>query len=124
MRRIKSKDSGPEQLLVRRLVHGLGYRYRLHARELPGAPDLLFPGLKTVLFVHGCFWHLHPNCKEGRIPATRVEYWRDKLTGNCRRDKKQQRALRALGWKVIVVWECQTKKLEVLAKRLLRQLGG
>jgi DNA mismatch endonuclease (patch repair protein) len=94
--------------IVRRLAHALGYRFRLHVRSLPGAPDLVFPRLRKVIFVHGCFWHRH-TCGRCRIPATRRRYWLAKIDRNAARDRRVQRALRQLGWGVMVVWECQTK---------------
>jgi len=104
---VKSKDTKPE-LRVRRIVHALGYRYRLHDRRLPGSPDLVFAGRRKVLFVHGCFWHRH-RCKMGnRLPKSRVGFWGKKLEENRRRDRANRRRLRALGWEVLVVWECQT----------------
>src|ERR1043166_8713589 len=104
MRRIKSKGMRPE-LTVRRLVHSLGYRFRLHVLTLPGKPDLVFPRLKKIIDVRGCFWHQHGKCIDSHIPKTRVEYWRPKLLQNRRRDKKNAKELKALGWKVMVVWE-------------------
>lgn len=118
MSRIRGKDSKPE-MVVRRLVHGLGYRYRLHHRDLPGCPDLVFTSRRKVIFVHGCFWHRH-RCRYGRpMPATRRRFWQAKLEGNKARDAKNRRALRRCGWRVLVVWECQTKDLEKLADRLV-----
>lgn len=107
MAAVKSKDTTPE-LIVRRLVHSLGYRYRLHVAALPGVPDLVFPRHRAILFVSGCFWHMHL-CGACRIPATRRAYWLGKLRRNAERDKRNRRALRRAGWKVLVVWECQTK---------------
>lgn len=105
MRRIRSKDTKPE-MQVRRFVHAQGYRYRLHVSNLPGKPDLVFPKLRKVIFVHGCFWHLHKKCSEGRIPESRRDYWEPKLKRNVERDRKHTIALRKLGWKSLVVWEC------------------
>ena len=105
---VRSTDTGPE-MVVRRLVHSLGYRYRLHRKDLPGSPDLTFPSRRKVLFVHGCFWHQH-TCKRGaRIPSTSREYWVRKLGRNVARDKRVRRELKKLGWSSLVVWECQTK---------------
>lgn len=106
MAAVKSKDTTPE-MVVRRLVHGLGYRYRLHVAALPGAPDLVFPRLRKIIIVNGCFWHMH-GCGRCRIPATRRGYWLAKLRRNALRDGQTRRALRRLGWEVLVVWECQT----------------
>jgi DNA mismatch endonuclease (patch repair protein) len=118
MAAVKSRDTTPE-LIVRRLAHALGYRYRLHVRSLPGAPDLVFPRLDKVIFVSGCFWHRH-TCGRCRIPATRRAYWLAKIDRNAARDQRVQRALRRLGWGVMVVWECQSTagKIERLRKRL------
>jgi DNA mismatch endonuclease (patch repair protein) len=122
MAAIKSRDTKPE-LIVRRLAHALGFRYRLHVRSLPGSPDLVFPRLGKVIFVSGCFWHRH-TCGRCRIPATRRRYWLAKFDRNEARDQRVQRALRRLGWGVMVVWECQTApaKLDRLRSRLSRFL--
>lgn len=106
MAAVKSKDTTPE-LLVRRLVHSLGYRYRLHVRSLPGTPDLVFPRLRKIINVNGCFWHMH-GCPKCRIPSSRRDYWTAKLHRNAERDKRTQRELRQNGWNVMVIWECQT----------------
>jgi len=123
MRRVRSENTKPE-LIVRKLAHGLGYRFRLHRKDLPGKPDLVFAGRRKVIFVHGCFWHQH-NCKRGaRKPATRREYWLAKLQRNVDRDKTVIRRLRRMGWGVMVIWECQTRpsKLDRLAGRITRFL--
>lgn len=119
MSRVRSKDTRPE-LLVRKLVHRMGYRFRLHARRLPGSPDLVFPRLRKVLFVHGCFWHQHPNplCRIARMPKSRQDYWRAKLDRNRCRDSRQQQALLDLGWRFLVVWECETQDLASLAEKI------
>ena len=119
MARVKSKDSRPE-LAVRRMAHSLGYRFRLHRRDLPGTPDLVFPGRRKVLFVHGCFWHHHEGCGRATIPRTRTEYWRRKFADNKARDAQQILGLRELGWEVLVVWECETLDENSLAARLRR----
>ena len=108
MSRVRGKDSKPE-MVVRRLVHRMGYRYRLHRRDLPGTPDLVFPSRKKAIFVHGCFWHRHPDpaCKLARLPKSRLDFWEPKLEGNRRRDRDNQARLSELGWDVLVVWECQ-----------------
>ena len=108
MSRVRGKDSKPE-LAIRSVVHRMGYRYRLHRRDLPGSPDLVFPGRKKTIFVHGCFWHRHsdPGCKLARLPKSRLDFWKPKLEGNSRRDRVNQARLRELGWDVLVVWECQ-----------------
>jgi DNA mismatch endonuclease (patch repair protein) len=115
MRRIKSKDTSPE-LAVRRLVHAMGFRYRLHGKDLPGSPDLVFRSRKCVIFVHGCFWHLHTRCREGRIPGSRADYWSVKLQGNAARDKKCRAELRKLGWRVLTIWECETAHPNLIDK--------
>lgn len=106
MSRVRAKDSVPE-LALRRLVHGMGFRYRLHGRDLPGNPDLVFPARNAVIFMHGCFWHRHANCRRARMPKTRIAFWTEKLEGNRRRDRRNHRKLRVMGWRVLVVWECQ-----------------
>lgn len=110
------------ELLVRRLVHGLGYRYRLHAKDLPGKPDLVFRSKRKIIFVHGCFWHAHDRegCLDGRRPKSNVSYWNPKLTRNKERDAEHVASLKAEGWKVLIIWECETE-LEGLLKRRLRQ---
>jgi DNA mismatch endonuclease, patch repair protein len=123
MARVRSKNSRPE-LLVRKLIHGLGYRYRLHARDLPGHPDLVFRPRKKVIFVHGCFWHRHENCALARMPKSRLDFWGPKLEGNRERDEKTQRALAREGWKVMVVWECQLRDVVRLEKRVRRFLDA
>lgn len=121
MSRIRGRGTQPE-MLVRRVVHALGGRYRLHVRSLPGCPDLVFPARRKVIFVHGCFWHRH-RCREGQVmPATRRSFWEEKLLGNKARDARTVKSLRARGWKVLVVWECQTRQVERLARRLARFL--
>jgi len=121
MRRIKSRDTAPE-LTVRRLLHSLGYRFRLHRRDLPGSPDVVLPGKKAVIFVHGCFWH-HHSCKLGRTPKGNQEYWVPKLARNVERDRRVRREIRALGWKVLVIWECQVRANRV-QDRVTRFLEG
>ena len=123
MRQIRSKNMKPE-LVVRRLVHGLGYRYRLHRKDLPGKPDLTFGPKRKVIFVHGCFWHQHsdPSCKDGRLPKSRTEYWRPKLKKNVERDEENLRVLHENGWKCLEVWECETKDLQNLSERLVQFL--
>lgn len=108
MRRVRSKNTTPE-MRVRRLVHGMGYRYRLHAKDLPGSPDLTFRSRKKVVFVHGCYWHRHPGCRRASTPSTRRDYWQAKFDRNKARDAAAQAALEADGWDVLVVWECETK---------------
>ncbi|MGI6247280.1 MAG: very short patch repair endonuclease [Pseudochelatococcus sp.] len=122
---IRSKDTRPE-LAVRRLVHGMGYRYRLHARDLPGRPDLVFRARRKVIFVHGCFWHRHddPNCKLARLPRSRLDFWMPKLDGNKARDERVIRELDGMGWKAITIWECQLKataSLEAIVREFLER---
>jgi DNA mismatch endonuclease, patch repair protein len=117
MRNIRSKNTVPEMVL-RRLIYKLGYRYRLHSRHLAGRPDIVFSGRRKIIFVHGCFWHQHPGCREGRLPASRLEYWEPKLQRNKARDASNQARLEADGWKVLVVWECQTKETGRLIEML------
>lgn len=112
MSRIRGKDSASE-IRLRRLIHGMGYRYRLHVKTLPGTPDLVFPARKAVIFMHGCFWHRHQDCRLARMPKSRVAYWREKLEANRRRDDENVRRLNELGWSVLVVWECQMKEKDM-----------
>lgn len=107
MRAVKSKNTSPE-LVVRRILHSAGYRYQLHVRSLPGSPDIAFPGRRKAIFVHGCFWHGH-ECRAGRLPESRRDYWVPKIARNARRDEQQIAALREQGWEVMVVWECETR---------------
>jgi DNA mismatch endonuclease (patch repair protein) len=121
MRRVRSRDTKPE-LVVRRLVHALGYRYRLYRSNLPGKPDLVFPRRNKAIFVHGCFWHGH-DCGAGtNRPSSNLAYWRAKLLRNKRRDVNNRAALKILGWKVLVIWECQLGNLERLRSRIERFL--
>ena len=117
MRRIRSRDTSPE-LIVRSLLHRLGFRFRLHRRDLPGKPDIVFPRYRKVIFVHGCFWHLHNKCVDGRVPKSRRSYWQPKLTRNVERDYLSRAALRKLGWKSLVLWECQTSDEKALTARI------
>ena len=124
MSRVRSKDTKPE-MLVRSLVHRMGFRYRLHDRSLPGNPDLVFRSRGKIIFVHGCFWHRHgTTCEYTRWPKSRLDFWGPKLERNHRRDKVVRRKLRKLGWKVLVVWECQLKNREAVAERLRAFLEG
>jgi DNA mismatch endonuclease (patch repair protein) len=120
MRAVRSRDTGPE-MIVRRFLHAAGLRFRLHDRRLPGVPDLVFPGRRIALFVHGCFWHQHPSCPAASRPRSRTDYWSQKLDGNVARDERQRLALEAAGWKVLAIWECETRSqaaLESLADRI------
>lgn len=123
MRRICSKDTSPE-MVVRRLVHRLGYRYRLHRKNLPGKPDLVFPARGKAIFVHGCFWHQHASsrCKIVRKPKSNKAYWTPKLEANVRRDRRNRQHLRRMGWRSLVVWECETADPERLERRIVRFL--
>jgi DNA mismatch endonuclease (patch repair protein) len=118
MGRIRSKNTRPE-LLVRSLLHLAGYRFRLHARDLPGHPDIVLPRWKTVVFVNGCFWHRHKGCVYAYTPKTRKVFWRKKFLANVRRDEATVKALASLGWTVEIVWECELAQPEELRKRLL-----
>ena len=117
MSAIKSKNTKPE-IIVRKLLHSKGYRFRLHKKDLPGSPDIVLPKYKTVIFVHGCFWHRHQNCKYASNPKTRREFWEKKFKENIERDKKTQEKLQNLGWKTKIVWECEIKKQDKLIKKI------
>jgi DNA mismatch endonuclease (patch repair protein) len=114
---IKGKNTKPE-VAVRKLVHGMGFRFRLHRKDLPGSPDLVFPRLKKAIFVHGCFWHRHSGCRFAYTPKSNAQFWVDKLTTNTHRDALALKALGALGWEVLVVWECEVPNLPALAQKL------
>ncbi len=118
MAAIKSKNTNPE-IKVRKLLHSLGYRFRLHKKELPGSPDIVLKKYKTVVFVHGCFWHRHKECKYASNPKTREEFWNKKFLSNIERDIKVRERIKAAGWKSIVVWECELKDIQKLKKRLI-----
>ena len=122
MSMIRSKNTKPE-MVVRSVCHEIGLRYRLHRKDLPGAPDLVFPRHRLCIFVHGCFWHRHPNCKYAYTPKSRLDFWLPKLAKNVERDSQVQAKLTALGWKVVVVWECHTKDREVLRNEILYAFG-
>jgi DNA mismatch endonuclease (patch repair protein) len=117
MAAVHSKDTQPE-MAVRRIVHGLGYRYRLHVANLPGKPDLVFPGRRKVIFVHGCFWHRHRGCRYATSPKTRIDFWESKFAVNVARDRKVERELKKLGWSVLTIWQCRLKDYPKLVKRL------
>ncbi len=108
---IRSKGSAPE-LKLRKLIHGMGFRYRLHVRGLPGKPDLVFPSRKAIIFMHGCFWHRHESCRLARWPKSKLDFWKPKLEENRKRDLRNQKELEKLGWRVLVVWECELSNLE------------
>ena len=119
MSRVKAKHTSPE-LIVRRKAHALGLRFRLHRKDLPGTPDLIFPKYSTVVFVHGCFWHRHPGCPKAGMPKSRVRFWKEKFARNVKRARRDERQLNDLGWSVGVIWECETKNLSTV-ERLLMQ---
>ena len=121
MAKVRSKDTKPE-MFVRGLVHGMGYRYRLHGKNLPGKPDLVFSSRRKIIFVNGCFWHGH-SCQLGRIPKSRVEFWTDKILSNRSRDAVNIERLEHLGWKSLVLWECQLRGEDRIAGRIRRFLG-
>lgn len=124
MARIHGRDTKPE-MLVRRLLHGMGYRYRLHRGDLPGKPDIAFGKRKKAIFIHGCFWHRHddPACRLARLPKSRLEFWGPKLAANAERDALKQDALKRLGWNVLVVWECELRQSEQLENKLRQFVG-
>ena len=121
MRAVKRANTAPE-IIVRQVLHALGIRFRLHRRDLPGSPDVVLPRFRTVIFVHGCFWHRHPDCRYTTTPKTRLEYWLPKFAANIERDLRKEAQLQALGWRVLLVWECETKQREELTLRLRREL--
>ena len=120
---IRGRDTKPE-LTVRSLAHRLGYRFRLHRRDLPGTPDLVFPGRKKIIFVHGCFWHRHPGCRFAYQPKSNVETWRAKFETNIARDVRVREQLDRTGWDVLVVWECETGDIEMLTSKLRKFLDN
>lgn len=117
MRRIRGRDTQPE-VTVRRAIHARGMRFRLHRRDLPGTPDIVLPGRKLVIFVHGCFWHRHAGCRLCTTPSTRTEFWQNKFDANVARDSRAIQALGAAGWRVETVWECEVRVPAVLSRRL------
>lgn len=117
MSRVRARDTSAE-MRVRRAAHGLGLRYRLYRRDLPGTPDLVFPKHRVVVFVHGCFWHRHPGCKKATSPKSRVEFWQSKFDRNVARDRQNVEELRTLGWRVAIIWECEAKVAEALSRHL------
>ena len=121
MRAVKRANTAPE-IIVRQVLHALGLRFRLHRRDLPGSPDVVLPRFRTVIFVHGCFWHRHPDCRYTTTPKTRQEYWLPKFAANIERELRKEAQLQALGWRVLLVWECETKQREELTLRLRREL--
>jgi DNA mismatch endonuclease (patch repair protein) len=124
MARVKGKDTTPE-LLARRLVHGLGYRFRLHGADLPGRPDMVFRRRRAVIFVHGCFWHRHPDptCRLARLPKSRLDFWEPKLSRNRARDLDVEQRLNESGWRVLILWECELRDRSMVASRVRDFLG-
>ena len=118
MSAIKSKNTKPE-IKVRKVLHSMGYRFRLHSKDLPGSPDIVLPKYKTVIFVHGCFWHRHENCKYASTPKTRKEFWNKKFTENKKRDSEIQEKIKILDWRSVVIWECETKNIENLRDKII-----
>lgn len=121
MQSVKQKNTKPE-LVIRQVLHRLGYRFRLHRKDLPGRPDIVLPRHRKAIFVHGCFWHWH-GCPKGQLPKSRLDYWLPKLEGNVNRDRTKMEQLELLGWSVLVVWQCETRDLDELAKRLEAFVG-
>lgn len=121
MSRILSGNTKPERL-VRSLLHRMGYRFRLHRNDLPGRPDIVLPGRRTVVLVHGCYWHRHPGCRLAYTPKSNLAFWQAKFQENVNRDQRQINQLRELGWEVITVWECETKEPDTLAERLRNEM--
>lgn len=121
MSRIRSKNTKPEKI-IRSLLHKMGYRFRIHRRDLPGKPDIVLPKYRTVVFMHGCFWHRHESCKAATTPKTNTAFWEEKFRRNVERDERHQDALNALGWKVIVVWQCELKDRAEIGRRLQSEL--
>lgn len=124
MSRVRGRDTKPE-MLVRRLAHAMGYRFRLHRKDLAGKPDLVFPARRKVIFVHGCFWHRHPDpaCRLARMPKSKLDFWGPKLENNKKRDEVIRARLEELGWSVLVIWECETNDHEAVRARIGRFLG-
>ncbi|MFC1829861.1 very short patch repair endonuclease [Thermodesulfobacteriota bacterium] len=117
MSRIKGKNTKPE-LVVRSFLHKMGYRFRLHRKDLPGKPDIVLKKYNTVIFVHGCFWHRHKDCKYAYMPKSRVKFWKEKFAGTIKRDREHQKQLREISWNVKTIWECETHNLETLKAKL------
>lgn len=122
MKANRSKHTKPE-IVVRKMLHAMGYRFRLHRKDLPGTPDIVFPSRKAVIQVHGCFWHQHPGCRDARIPATRHEYWNPKFARNACRDTVAETKLQEMGWKVMVIWGCEIANPKAISARCLAFLG-
>jgi DNA mismatch endonuclease (patch repair protein) len=122
MAAVRGKNTKPE-LIVRRLLHALGYRYRLHVKDLPGRPDIVFRKRRCVIFVNGCFWHQHSNCPASHLPTSRAEFWKRKLEGNKLRDQRIRKELRLAGWNVLTLWECELKNINKLERQVMKFLG-
>lgn len=122
MARVRGKNTKPE-IAVRQVLHRLGYRFRLHRAALAGRPDIVLPRYRTAIFVHGCFWHRHPDCSKATTPKTRVNFWNDKFAANVARDRRNTDALQRAGWQVVVIWECEVRHVEELAAKLTKALG-
>ena len=123
MSRIRGKDTKPE-IIVRKMVHSMGYRFRLHQRKLPGTPDMVLPRHHKVIFVHGCFWHAHANCRLARQPGSNKDYWSAKLSENVDRDLRKAEELRRSGWRVVIIWQCETSDPVMLEDRLCREFSS
>lgn len=126
MSRVGGKNTKPE-LAVRRALHALGYRFRIHRRDLPGRPDIVLPRYRVAIFVHGCFWHRHPGCRKASSPKTRADFWGQKFEANVARDERNQSELVAIGWRVFTIWECETRTIDETAARLhdeLQRIGS
>ena len=121
MSKVRGKNTTPE-IVVRKLAHRLGFRFRLHRRDLPGSPDIVFPSRRAVIFVHGCFWHGH-ECSKGRLPKSNQAFWSEKIERNKERDGQNARALRRLGWRVLAIWQCELKDAARVERRLVRFLS-
>jgi DNA mismatch endonuclease, patch repair protein len=119
---VRTSGTAPE-MVVRRKLHSLGFRFRLHSKRLPGKPDIVLPKYHSVIFVHGCFWHHHEGCPKSKLPTSNAEFWANKISGNVRRDEKNIRDLEHMGWRTLVVWECETKNESYISK-ITDFLGG
>lgn len=118
MSRISGKNTRPE-ILVRSMLHKMGYRFRIHRKDLPGTPDITLPKYKKVIFVHGCFWHGHPKCPRAKRPGTNTTFWNEKIDGTIKRDEENLRRLESLGWTVLILWECEIKNMDILKRKLI-----
>ena len=123
MSRIRGKDTKPE-IIVRSMLHRMGYRFRLHRKDLPGKPDIVLPKYNTVIFVHGCFWHRHEGCKYAYTPKSRVDFWNAKFDDTVARDERNREQLKEIGWNVVTIWECETKNISSIEEALSNLLSG